>query len=442
MTWPGRDNGKRVRAFSVPATESFAMTWLEVSPPAEALAQLRALARLVSYVGRSTSLAEVTVADDSPATRASHVVYEPVGLDGQAEGTLVRVPYPGYARELQAAYSDGRRAWEVARTVPYAMRQHQAAGEPPGAWAGCDAVAGPFEDLLVWGIQRPVAPLGGDQVALLTSTLRRAVMSLVPDPVPAQVSGHDAPDRRHVGFLALPDVGHDHADGHVLGLALAIPGDLPRADLAALLKAVIPLSELRLPGGRVLRLTYGAGGRAGLNPERWGGQPGAGSLEWVTATPVMLDGHLHRGQRSEASEVERSLVIAGYPRPVEVEVSSAPLVRGGVRRPRPETLPRNRAHRRLLHARVTFPVPVAGPVLAGSMRYLGVGLFLPARPPSRPAPRERERGGNAMTAGVTERVAAPAREQFADFFREVHGTEPFPWQAGLLRRVLDDGGPR
>jgi CRISPR-associated protein Csb2 len=273
---------------------------------------------------------------------------------------LIRAPYPGYASELQDAYRDGRRAWEVTRTVRYAIRRHQPtspADKSADDETGREPIPGPFEDLLVWGLQRPVAQISGGQVAMLTSTLRRAVLSLVPDPVPAQVSGHGAPDRRHVGYLALPDVGHEHADGHVLGLALAVPGDLPRADLVALLKAVIPLTGLRLPGGRTLGLVYGAGDRAGLSPEHWGGQPGAGSREWVTATPVMLDGHLRRGRRSEASEVARSLVIAGYPQPAEVEVSPAPLVRGGVWQPRPETLPSNRTHRRLVHARVTFSVP-------------------------------------------------------------------------------------
>jgi CRISPR-associated protein Csb2 len=385
MTWLGRDNGKRVRTSSIPAAESFAVTWPEASPPGPVLGQLRDLARLVSYVGRSTSLAEVTVSGDSPAAVAGQVAYEPASLDGRHAAILARVPYPGYAGELQDAYRDGRRAWEVARTVPYAIRQQPAAPltGPAGRHPDSDPVPGPFDDLLVWGIQRPVAQVSGDQVAMLTTALRRAVLSAVPDPVPAQVSGHGAPDRRHVGFLALPDVGHDHADGHVLGLALAIPGDLPRADLAALLKAVIPLSEIRLPGGRPLRLAYGAGNLKGLQPEHWAGQPGAGSREWVTATPMMPDGHLHGGRRTQASEVARSLVNAGYPRPDAVQVSPAPLVRGGVWQPRPGTLPRNRPHRWLVHARVTFPVPVAGPVLAGSMRYLGVGLFLPARSPGR-----------------------------------------------------------
>jgi hypothetical protein len=41
----------------------------------------------------------------------------------------------------------------------------------------------------------------------------------------------------------------------------------------------------------------------------------------------------------------------------------------------------------MLHARVRFAEPVVGPVLAGSMRYLGLGLFLPARPASAPSRR-------------------------------------------------------
>ena len=109
----------------------------------------------------------------------------------------------------------------------------------------------------------------------------------------------------------------------------------------------------------------------------------------MTATPLMLDGHLRRG-RDEASEVARSLVIAGYPPAADVEVSAAPLTAGGVWRPRPGTLPAGRPHRRLLHARVRFAEPVTGPVLAGSMRYLGLGLFLPVTPAPAP-PRGRAR---------------------------------------------------
>jgi len=165
---------------------------------------------------------------------------------------------------------------------------------------------------MVRALARPIARISGGQVAALTSALRKTVMSRIPDPIPAQLSGHGAPGRPHLGFLALPDVGHEHADGHLLGVALAVPRDLPPADLTLLLRAVImdPLSQLRMPGGRTLTLQYGSD-RYGLQPVRWAASA-RGSREWVTATPLMLDGHTQRG-RDEASEVARSLVIAGYP---------------------------------------------------------------------------------------------------------------------------------
>jgi CRISPR-associated protein Csb2 len=381
LTWPGRDNGMRTRAFAVPATETFTIAWPQADPPAGVLAELRALARMVPYVGRSTSLAEVSVLQSAPADAGDRVVYEAVQLGDPRAAWQVRVPYPGYADALQAAYRDGRRSWEVSRAVPYAIRQHWAApGDGDDQSSGHPAES-PFEDLMIWALARPIARISGGQVAALTSALRKAVMSRIPDPIPAQLSGHGAPGRPHLGFLALPDVGHDHADGHLLGVALAVPRDLPPADLTLLLRAVImdPLSQLRMPGGSTLTLQYGPD-RHGLQPARWAARS-RGSREWVTATPLMLDGHLRRG-RDEASEVARSLVIAGYPQPADVEVSAAPLTAGAVWRPRPGTLPADRPQRRLLHARIRFAEPVIGPVLAGSMRYLGLGLFLPATPAS------------------------------------------------------------
>jgi CRISPR-associated protein Csb2 len=381
LTWPARDNGMRTRAFAVPATGTFTVAWPQADPPADVLAELRVLARNVPYVGRSTSLAEVSVLQSAPRDRGGRVAYEAVQLGDPRVAWQVRVPYPGYADTLQAAYRDGRRSWEVSRAVPYAVRQHRAT-----AGGGDDQSSGrptesPFEDLMVWGLARPIARISGGQVAALTSALRKAVMSRIPDPIPAQLSGHGAPGRPHLGFLALPDVGHDHADGHLLGVALAVPRDLPPADLTLLLRAVImdPLWQLRMPGGRTLTLQYGPD-RYGLQPARWAAGS-RGSREWVTATPLMLDGHLRRG-RDETSEVARSLVIAGYPQPAEVEVSAAPLAAGAVWRPRPGTLPAGRPQRRLLHARIRFAEPMTGPVLAGSMRYLGLGLFLPATPAS------------------------------------------------------------
>jgi CRISPR-associated protein Csb2 len=404
QTWPGRKNGMRSRSFAVPATSSFATVWPRAEPPAGVLARLGALARKVPYVGRSTSPAEVGVSSDAPSGAGGWVIYE-AGRSGDTAQWQLGVPYPGYTDELQAAYRDGRRAWEVARSVPYTARP--ADGGADGVADPATAVAGPFEGLMVWSLERPVVRIGGDQAVMLASALRRAVISRIPDPVPAQISGHGADGRPHVGFLVLPDVGHGHADGHILGLALAIPRNLAPADLTALVRAVLmdPLSTLRLSRDQALGLRYGPD-RHGLQPARWAAPPG-GAREWVTATPLMLDGHLRRG-RDEASEVARSLTVAGYPAPARVEVSASPLAAGGVWRPRPGTLPAGRPQRRLVHARVTFAQPVTGPVLAGSMRYLGLGLFLPSEHAA-PGPRPAAQGPRPSAGGPRGGPAAQIR---------------------------------
>jgi CRISPR-associated endonuclease/helicase Cas3 len=46
-----------------------------------------------------------------------------------------------------------------------------------------------------------------------------------------------------------------------------------------------------------------------------------------------------------------------------------------------------------------------------------------------------------MTSETAERAVMLTQDQFSGFFREVHGTGPFPWQEGLLDSVLRDGWP-
>lgn len=406
LNWPGRTNGLRARASAVPLSEAFTIVWPDADPPADVVSRLNLLAWKVPYVGRSTSLAQVSVVGMLPTEVPGAGIYEPADFGGGGAVDL-RVPYPGYTDALRDAYLDDRRAWEVARTRPYRYvrtatgRKDQA--EMP------EAVTGPFSDLMVWDIERPVARIGGDQVVALASGLRKAVISRVPDPVPGQVSGHTDPGRPHVAFLALPDVDHKHADGHLLGLALGIPRDLPEEHLVSVVRALIlerPIEEVPSPSGRSLAVRYGAS-RGGMRPSRWTAANRNGEHEWVTVTPVMLDGHVRRG-RDAASEVARSLVIAGYPRPADVEVSSEPMMTGAIWRPRPGTLPPDRPRRQMVHAWVRFPRPVIGPVLAGSMRYLGLGLFLPVtrQPSGQALPGTGRRASATVRSDETMRESA------------------------------------
>jgi CRISPR-associated protein Csb2 len=383
LNWPGRTNGSRARSSVVPSSDWFAIVWPDSDAPAEAANLLNLLAWKVPYVGRSTGRAQVSVTGSMPAESPGGAVYEPATTRAGGGSVDLRIPYPGYSEALRSAYAAGVRSWEVARACPY--REAVRAGDG-GLVETSAPTRGPFDELLVWTIERGRTAISGDRGVALAVGLRNAVISRVSDPVPGQISGHTEPGRPHAAFLVLPDVGHRHADGHVLGLALAVPRDLPQPELAVLLRALITepgLTRVGYSGGNVLTVRYGAD-KAGLSSVKWSASHRGGEREWVSVTPVMLDGHTRRG-RDEASEVARTLVIAGYPRPAKVEVSASPMVAGGVWRPRPETLPSNRPRRQMVHARVQFEGPVVGPVLAGSMRYLGLGLF-------QPATRDRARG--------------------------------------------------
>ena len=140
-----------------------------------------------------------------------------------------------------------------------------------------------------------------------------------------------------------------------------------------------PLERLTLRRDQALRLEppTSAPGAWGLSPERWTAADRGGFRTWVTATPLMLDRFLKRSRGEDAAvkELFASVLRAGYPEPEEVTFSPAPMIKGAPHRPRNGTLPAGRPHRPTVHARITFGELIVGPVLVGSMRYFGLGLF-------------------------------------------------------------------
>jgi CRISPR-associated protein Csb2 len=377
QTWPGRTNGLRTRAGVVPADPHFAVVWPDARPDATTQAALARLARRIPYLGRTTCPVALAVGSDVGPRRPGWVRYVPVGL-GQPLAAALRVPYPGYTSQLLNAYGDGRRAWEVTRPpIPYDVADAKPARVP--------AAASPYADLVVFGLARGAARFAGQSLLSLTVTLRQALISRISTGVPAQVSGHGANGRPHVAYLALVDAGHENADGHVLGVALAVPRQMPGAEVSQVLAATVsdPLRSLTVRRDHDVAVSYEPL-RAmpfGLVAERWTRQSRGGARRWVTVTPLMLDRHPRRSHTLVA-EVGQALVRAGYPPPAEVEVSPAALTGGAVHRPRPQTIPAGRPRLPMTHARVIFSQPVTGPVLAGSMRYLGLGLFAPEPDPS------------------------------------------------------------
>lgn len=235
----------------------------------------------------------------------------------------------------------------------------------------------------------------------VAKTLRKSILSYAADPLPEGLTGHcpnGTPSTRpHAAFLALPWVGHTHADGRLMGVAISAPDSLDRESRRALLRAMGTWGQAASP----MSLLFGRGGS--LDMERLIG-PSAlvtmrsgvwrrPSRHWVSATPVALPTHPGRltggtaSARSQAWRRAEQAVVdscrhVGLPDPAEVVVSLNPFISGALPAFRfPAFHQRGAggkpASRRLVHVSVTFDQPVQGPLLLGSGRYLGLGLMRP-----------------------------------------------------------------
>ncbi|TDB97417.1 type I-U CRISPR-associated protein Cas5/Cas6, partial [Micromonospora fluostatini] len=188
--WPGRTARLSTRHTVLPADEHVAYVWPDAEADDPVLWRLTRLARKVPYVGRSTSHAEVVVADEEAVLRQPWITYRPTHL-GTAAAMSMRVPYPGYLDQLRTAYAEGQRAWEVSRSVPYTLGI--GAAEP-----AVRPATGPYRELLIWPTLPGGVPVNGDRLLTVTDVLRRAVIDRIADPVPPQASGHGADDLPHM----------------------------------------------------------------------------------------------------------------------------------------------------------------------------------------------------------------------------------------------------
>lgn len=387
---PGRTNALRTRRAAVPTSSSVRMVWGDAKPAPTVVATLDGLARRVPYIGRSSGVAtlacRVTADNEALAGPDGLTSFEPTANVDGPDAEWLRVPYAGYLDDLVGQYDAGQPPWEASRTAAY--RRANATPAPVRRASASELAPSVYSEVIVLrfcGI-RP----DGRLTPLLTEALRKAVMAVTPDPLPDALHGHGEPaqGRPHVAFLALPDAGHPHADGHLLGMSVAIP-DLPQDDLRSVVRAVLDglrsrrpgddgrrVLELRVPRLGSLELEYQPGlvRPWGARPERWR----QSSHRWVSVTPVVLDRFPRRG--NVEAEIARSCRVVGLPEPREVTVSASPLVHGGIRL-RPGELPEHLRGRLFRHVEVVFPHRVAGPLLLGAGRYLGVGLLAPVTTP-------------------------------------------------------------
>ena len=240
--------------------------------------------------------------------------------------------------------------------------------------------------------------------AKVASLFRRALFRYINDPIPEVISGH-LPDgrptrERHIRVVPLPNVGSQHADGRIMGVALAIPHSISDDDRSKLYLGLNDWEtkrndgeiELYFGSSRTVTLSrvFDQSVLVSLRPHTWSSP----ARVWASATPVALPRHpgkLGRGKpetrRRSWREAERILALccehAGFPHPARIHASNKPYVNGASPVSdfplfiQTDHKRGSKITRCLLHARLEFEQAVNGPIVLGAGQFLGLGLMRP-----------------------------------------------------------------
>ncbi|MFC1579560.1 type I-U CRISPR-associated protein Csb2 [Thermodesulfobacteriota bacterium] len=326
--------------------------WQE-DPEEDTVAALDDISAGVSHVGTSHSMAVVNTGVGQMPVSAV-ISPDPNGIH------YLRAATPGRLHELETVYKQNTGVRRPTPACEYLASYRSTKERTHRDYAS----ESEFISLRILGTMH-----GADTAAYLGRALRRAVMSVLGDDAPPAVHGHDRGN--HVAWLPLPDVGHRYASGRIVGVGIMLPQDLEPEQRQKVLSGIGRVRDLRLPDGRIAQLSPATPGERlpkTLLRKTWT----RSSRAWATVTPVVLDRPPKRltEERVRAALCE-SLGFAGYPEPQEVNISTFSIFRGA-----PPAF-RVRADKPRYHATVRFAEPIRGPVIAGRLRYFGVGLFRP-----------------------------------------------------------------
>lgn len=403
---------------AIPYDPTVYLAWPEVEL-GEHRAGLERLASKVTHVGHSASFVQAWVVEDGDI----RPTWEPT--EGNATQRM-RVFSAGRLETLSSAYnrtevmdyadlkarSDALRGTRdkegktEKRQLDEVIAERFGAHAPvslrpvPTRWQGygrpvkndTHAIDGPVFDshLIVLAIEGRRVPLA--TTLKLTQALRGVLMDSCPrQPPPEWFSGHRAngapSSEPHMALFPLPFVGNQHADGRVMGLALALPRSLDLDEVRKCLGAFLHDAETGLPrehrlfDGRWFECRIALETRErtpkNLDSLTWTGA----SRVWASVTPVVLNRHFKGEDKwtQAAESVKDSCGHIGLPRPREVMLQPVSLVEGAPpAREFPQLTRRNDGGRQShTHALMIFDKPVRGPVIVGAGRFRGYGLCRP-----------------------------------------------------------------
>ena len=436
----GRDRQPRIFPVVVPPNPRVGVIWEDAEPTPDQLCELERLCAKVTSIGHSASLVGIWVADaNSPIEMNADERKKLLPCqNGKAEHRL-RVFGPGRLADLEALYNKaaiddytslsqkveelkpavkqtrGQEKKQLAAELAevqarladrYGDSPPQSLRPTPSLWRGYSKAQDETpqavcphthwsQDLIVL-TQVEGRRFGLESTLQLTKVFRKTVMCQSGrQPAPEWLSGHQPtgePSERaegHVAFLPLPHVGREHADGHLLGMALAIPRDVPRDELS---ECLFPMLFGEAGWSRKIELTLGrlgtcllkldeiADARQALRSETWTAinRP---SRHWGTVTPIALDRHAKGDDpmRDISHIIAAACLRIGLPTPEAViPTPVSPFIGALTGREMPRIIrKRDNGKIRHVHAVIEFENEIVGPVLVGAGRYRGYGLCRP-----------------------------------------------------------------
>ena len=368
---------------------------------------IRAAAHRLHQLGRGVDMAwaEAEILDEEEAERRLSVhggmVYRP--SSGGGAGHALPCPGIGLRRSLEARFEetrarfrDGESAGKKVRlfvqpptkprlaNVVYNARPRRFVFEVRSGGPGDRFAGHPLHD---------AAGFVGAARDRAAAHLRAALPDLV-ERVDRYLIGRNVDDRdkqSRIRLVPIPSIGHEHVDGMIRRLAVYVPQSCPLApdDVAWAFSQVashdadgVIVEELqRVDDDRMVRRFERSGRR------------------WSSVTPLALStarrrridpdrrtndlkggGERAREEARAVTAVHHALRHAGVRvRAVDVRVRREPFDRHGARADdfaSGTRFPKDA----LWHAEVTFAEPVAGPLVLGDGRFLGLGLMRPHDP--------------------------------------------------------------
>ena len=338
--------------------------WPEADLSGDLRQGLSALAQRVTYVGHSMSPVRVALTETVTAVTLRPDGNGDMSLRTMGEGRLNHLREI-YAQRIKNSSIQPR----LGRVTRYAAREDEIRVVKRSLfrrWLAFRRVDGPRLPL--------------ESTAGLVDLIRRAVLDRYPDPLPEWVSGHSpegTPSRRpHMAIIPLPDVGHRHAGGNLLGFALLAPDDVPDEEWTTLEDALYDFDALLLGAAGNWRIASVSGAghvAAALRPATWRSR----AKTWASVTPVVF-GHFPKPRpgKDALAVLGAACHAIGLPAPIETRFGPVSAL-SGVPHAADFVYGSHAKGKLIAHVWLRFSEPVRGPLLVGAGRFAGFGLLRP-----------------------------------------------------------------